>query len=94
MVSPDTKFYGQTPFMANFTRKDYAKVDVGLIDSIFKTFSPAAGDIAFTRSGEVLGIMTASADLYIPHNMKTPRFIGVGKGYSKAGAQALLRAKN
>ena len=93
VVNPNTKYYGQTPFMANFTRKDYAKVDVGLIESIFKTFSPAAGDIALTRSGEALGIMTSSTDLYIPRALNASRAILLGDAYSKAAAQALLRSK-
>ena len=91
VINPNSKYYGQVPFMANFTKSQYAKVDVGLIESIFKTFSPSANDIAMTRSGQALGIMTSTTDLFIPRNLQPERTLSIGKNYQKALASAFIR---
>ncbi|MBE6413767.1 MAG: hypothetical protein E7035_04350 [Verrucomicrobiaceae bacterium] len=91
VVDPQKKYYGQTPFMANFTRREFAKLDVGLVESIFKTFSPSANDIALTRSGEAIGILTSSTDLFIPRDMKMKKTMPVGNVYSKQSAILFLK---
>ncbi len=91
VVNPETKYYGQAPFMANFTNKQYAKLDVGVIESIFKTFSPSTNDIAFARSGEALGILTSSSDLFIPRDLQSERTLSLGKSYNKASATIFIK---
>ncbi len=90
VIDARKKYYGQVPFMANFTRKEFAKLDVGVIDSIFKTFSPSANDIAMTRSGDAIGILTSSTDLFIPSKIEVQKSLIVGKQYSKKSALLFL----
>ncbi len=91
VINPNTKYYGQTPFMANFTKRQYAKLDVGVIESIFKTFSPSTNDIAITRSGEPLGILTSSSDIFIPRNLQAERTLTIGKNYKKASGAIFIK---
>ena len=84
VINPEKKYYGQVPFMANFTRKEYAKLDVGLVDSIFNKFSPAASDIAVSRSGDALGVLVSSTDLFIPREVRILKVLPLNAGYNKA----------
>ena len=84
MINPEKKYYGQVPFMANFTRREYAKLDVGLVDSIFNKFSPAASDIVVSRSGDALGVLVSSTDLFIPREVPVLKVLPLNAGYNKA----------
>ena len=90
VIDPLKKYYGQVGFMSNFTRKEYAKLDVGLIETIFKTFSPSSNDIAMTRSGQALGILTSSTDLFIPRKITPTRMLEVGNTYTKKAGNVFL----
>ena len=91
VINPSTKYYGQTPFMANFTRREYAKLDVGLIESVFKKFSPSANDVALTRTGQALGVMTSSSDLFLTENAQIGPYLEIGQNYSPASAVQFVK---
>ena len=93
VVDTRTKYYGQVPFMANFTNREFAKLDVGLVDSIFKKFSPAAADIAFTRNAEAAGVLTSSNDVLIFSESAPAGQLFLGKNYNKNAAALLLMKK-
>ena len=91
VINPSTKYYGQTPFMANFTRREYAKLDVGLIESVFKKFSPSPNDVALTRTGQALGVMTSSSDLFLTENAQIGPYLEIGQKYSPASAVQFVK---
>ncbi len=91
VVNPNTRYYGQAPFMANFTRKEFAKLDVGLIESIFKKFSPATGDVALTRSGEALGVLSSSTDLLLTRDILPLKSLQLGINYKKIFGTQFIR---
>ena len=93
VVDVRTKYYGQVPFMANFTNREFAKLDVGLVDSIFKKFSPSAADIAFTRGAEAVGVLTSSNDVLIFSESAPAGQFFLGKNYNKNAAALLLMKK-
>ena len=91
VVNPVSKYYGQTPFMANFTKRDYAKLDTGLLESIFKKFSPSSNDAVLTRTGEALGVLVSGSDLFLVRGAKFYRALKLGAAYSPADAAAFAK---
>ena len=82
VVNPRKFYYGQVPFRADFKNNAYAQLDVGLLQSVFGTFSPSEGDLVLSRSGNYLGCM-ANGDLAILMRSFHPaNSLNVGKKYT------------
>ncbi len=90
VVDAQNSKYGQVPFRADFKNADYARLDVGLMQSVFGEFSPSAGDIAISRNGDFAGIVLGG-DLAVLLRAATPlKSAGVGAAYSKKSARELV----
>ncbi len=94
IIDTEKKYHGSTQFIENFKDRRYAKLDVGVLESIFKTFSPEKNNIALTKNGEVVGILTSSTDLFVLTNIAQRKSIQVGKTYTKASATIFLQNNN
>jgi len=57
LVSGDGQGYGEVPFKLNPTYANYVKLDNRLIKRLLGNYSPSRGDLVFSKSGELLGIM-------------------------------------
>jgi len=57
LVSGGGAGYGETPFKLNPAYANYVKLDNRLINRLMGNFSPSRGDLVFSKSGELLGIM-------------------------------------
>ena len=90
VVDAQNSKYGQVPFRADFKNAEYARLDVGLMQSVFGEFSPSAGDIAISRNGDFAGIVLGG-DLAVLLRTATPlKSAGVGAAYSKKSARELV----
>jgi hypothetical protein len=54
-------YYGECRFEVDVTTPDYVKLDRNVLKGLFGKFNPSRGDLVFTRTGELLGVM-ANAD--------------------------------
>lgn len=86
VINPSKFYYGQIPFRADFKNNAYAQLDVGLIQSVFGTFSPNEGDIVMSRSSDYMGNMVDGSVAVLLRTMTPSKKLPLGKDYSPADA--------
>ncbi len=57
LVGETEKYYGECNFQIDLSEPQYVKLDRSLLKGLFGKFNPSRGDLVFSRSGELLGIM-------------------------------------
>jgi hypothetical protein len=57
LVRADDGQYGETPFRIDAQNPGYVKVDNRIVTRLFGEFSPKRGDLMFSKSGDLIGIM-------------------------------------
>jgi len=90
VVNPSKFYYGQIPFRADFKNSAYAQLDVGLLQSVFGSFSPSDGDFVLSRSGDFMGCMVDSSVAILLRSMTPAMSIKLGKDYTPASASAFV----
>jgi hypothetical protein len=57
LVGATEGYYGECRFEIDLTTPDYVKLDRSLLKGLFGKFNPSRGDLVFSRTGELLGVM-------------------------------------
>lgn len=57
LVGTREAYYGECRFQIDVTTPDYVKLDNNFIKGLFGKFNPSRGDLVFSKSGDLLGIM-------------------------------------
>ncbi len=57
LVGADEGYYGECNFQIDLNTPHYVKLDHSLLKGLFGKFNPSRGDLVFSRTGELLGIM-------------------------------------
>ena len=57
LVGADEGYYGECNFQIELSTPQYVKLDRNLLKGLFGKFNPSRGDLVFSRTGELLGIM-------------------------------------
>jgi hypothetical protein len=57
LVGADAGYYGECNFQIDLNTPHYVKLDRSLLKGLFGQFNPSRGDLVFSRTGELLGIM-------------------------------------
>jgi hypothetical protein len=57
LVGAQESYYGECKFQIDVKTPNYVKLDRSLIKGLFGKFNPSRGDLVFSRTGELLGIM-------------------------------------
>jgi hypothetical protein len=57
LVGANEGYYGQCSFQIEVNSPQYVKLDRSLLKGLFGKFNPSRGDLVFSRTGELLGIM-------------------------------------
>ena len=57
VVRADDGKYGETPFRIDAANPGYVKLDNRIITRLFGEFSPKRGDLVFSKSGDLIGLM-------------------------------------
>ncbi len=57
LVGAGEKYYGECKFEIDLSTPAYVKLDRSLLKGLFGKFNPSRGDLVFSRTGELLGIM-------------------------------------
>ena len=60
LVGADEGYYGECNFQIDLNTPNYVKLDHSLFRGLFGKFNPSRGDLVFSRTGELLGIMVNS----------------------------------
>ncbi len=57
LVGAEEGYYGECKFQLDVRTPDYVKLDRSVLRGLFGKFNPSRGDLVFSRTGELLGIM-------------------------------------
>jgi hypothetical protein len=57
LVGAREGYYGECKFQIDPATADYVKLDRNFLNGLFGKFNPSRGDLVFSRSGELLGMM-------------------------------------
>lgn len=57
LVRADDGRYGETPFRIDASNTNYVKLDNRVVTRLFGEISPKRGDLVFSKTGEIVGIM-------------------------------------
>jgi regulator of replication initiation timing len=60
LVGAREGYYGQCNFQIDLTTPEYVKLDRNVLKGLFGKFNPSRGDLVFSKSGELLGVMANS----------------------------------
>jgi len=57
LVGTKEGYYGECRFEIDLTTPNYVKLDRSVLRGLFGKFNPTRGDLVFSRTGELLGVM-------------------------------------
>ena len=57
IVGARESYYGECKFQMDLTAPDYVKMDRNLLKGLFGKFNPSRGDLVFSKTGDLLGVM-------------------------------------
>ncbi len=83
--------FGEVIFQMDPKNRDYVKLDKGFIRSIMGEFNPTQGDLVFSQTGELLGIMANSRYCHIIGKVTPAAAIMFGKNDSEKMAATLAK---
>lgn len=70
--------YGQSSFQMDLNTPQYVKLDRNLLKGLFGKFNPSRGDLVFSRTGDLLGIMANGTYCLMLHNFTVAATIQFG----------------
>lgn len=57
VVGAHNGYYGECQFQIDLSEPDYLKMDHNSLKGLFGKFNPSSGDLVFSRTGDLLGVM-------------------------------------
>jgi hypothetical protein len=78
IVGANEGYYGECRFQIDPTTQSYVKVDRNLLKGLFGKFNPSRGDLVFTKSGDLLGIMVNGEYCAVLNKVVPTRTIQLG----------------
>src|SRR5947208_1502254 len=69
LVGAREGYYGECRFEIDLTTPEYVKLDRSLLKGLFGKFNPSRGDLVFSKTGELLGIMANSTYCLMIRNL-------------------------
>jgi len=86
IIEPRRFYYGQVSFQINRTSPVHADIDSSLFAVLLGEFSPSSGDLVFSRSGDMIGIMASSSKAVLFRTFTTKDELQLGPNYSRDSA--------
>ena len=68
VIGAQGDYYGQSSFQIDLNTPAYVKLDRNLLKGLFGKFNPSRGDLVFSRTGELLGIMANGTYCLVLHD--------------------------
>jgi len=79
IVGANDSYYGECKFQIDATTPgQYVKVDRNLLKGLFGKFNPSRGDLVFTKTGDLLGIMVNGEYCAVLNKVTPTRTINLG----------------
>lgn len=87
LVGAREGYYGECRFQIDLTTPDYVKLDNSFLKGLFGKFNPSRGDLVFSKTGELLGIMANNTYCLMLRNFYAAATIHFGEDirYERTG---------
>lgn len=85
---PESRF-GDSGFRIRPDRPDFLEVDNRAFSALFGEFSPAPGDLAFTRAGRFLGVVVRGGEAWMADSIPSGGSVPFGEDFDRARLEAL-----
>jgi hypothetical protein len=90
LVSSNGRYYGEVEFKLDVTTPRYVRMKSRILSRLFGEFSPSTGDLVFSKTGELLGVMVNSSYCAIILELPVLTRVPVGENPSGIGAREKL----
>lgn len=90
LISGGGTGYGRVGFKLDAGQPGYVSVDNRLVTRLFGEFAPSRGDLVFSQTGELLGIMVSSSYCVIVNNVLPAKTIRTGEDVKAQATGAIL----
>jgi hypothetical protein len=71
-------YYGECQFQMDLSSPQYLRMDHNTLKGLFGKFNPSTGDLVFSRTGDLLGVMANNSYCIILRNFDSVATIGFG----------------
>jgi len=78
LVGAREGYYGECRFEIDLTTPDYVKLDHNFLKGLFGKFNPSRGDLVFSKTGELLGIMANATYCMMIRNFDSAAMLRFG----------------
>jgi hypothetical protein len=87
LVGAREGYYGECKFQIDLNTPEYVKLDNSFLKGLFGKFNPSRGDLVFSKTGELLGIMANSTYCLMLHTFYSAATIHFGEDirYERTG---------
>lgn len=92
LISGGGTGYGEVAFRLDASQPGYVQVDNRLMKRLFGTFAPSRGDLVFSKTGELLGIMVNSDYCAVVNNFLPGKTIRTGEDVTAQQTGEILDA--
>jgi predicted nucleic acid-binding Zn-ribbon protein len=92
LVNGEGKYYGETAFKVDPQTPGYVMMESRIISRMFGEFSPSTGDLVFSKTGELLGIMVNRRYCALIENFRTVGSISFGTDIADQQTSEMLEA--
>ena len=79
LVGAREGYYGECNFQLDLATPAYLKLDHNFIKGLFGKFNPSSGDLVFSKTGDLLGIMVNNTYCLVLHNFDTAATFELGQ---------------
>jgi chemotaxis protein histidine kinase CheA len=79
LVGASEGYYGECRFEIDPTAPTYVKLDRNVLKGLFGKFNPSRGDLVFSETGELLGVMANSTYCVMLRNLSTSATVKFGQ---------------
>ena len=90
LVGTQEGYYGECRFEIDLTTPGYVRLDRSFLKGLFGKFNPSRGDLVFSRTGELLGIMVNDTYCLMIHNFEAGAMCRLGDDLRAQHTGAIL----
>jgi hypothetical protein len=92
LVGSGAGYYGEIAFKLDPTAPRYVQMDNRFFKRLFGDFAPHTGDLVFSKTGELLGVMVNNDYCFVLNQLRTVAAVRTGENAAGLGTKAPLQA--
>jgi hypothetical protein len=92
LVASSGQYYGEIAFKLDPTAPRYVQMDNRFFKRLFGEFAPHTGDLVFSKTGELLGVMVNNDYCFVLNQLRTVSAVRTGESQSGLGTKEPLQA--